>query len=791
MMRGLKAQQIWSLTRSVVFVVLLSMGSVGLAQTVVPNDDPALQIREYDVIELLNGRKLEGTILEDRIDAIVFREKSGIQSRFARSEIRGEPLRKNPPADVYALRRKSYFDRDSIEDQKSLAQWCLDVGLTPEGILHLEESTRLNPNFGETYDLLLDLYRSRSEAERSITQLDRELAASLRAVEALGRPEWRIHAANLLVSLGDKTGEYAGLLLLEPLGSLGPGDPYVETGQDLYVSLLAEVGREEEARRLVDRWLEARGGTNSLVLWRLRARWLLEDVAAGIDEAGELLDEVLSQILAADPESGKAYLYRGSLDMLRGDPVGARADFQRAFELGEVGAEAAVTYALNFAREGNASLALELIGNARSASSVEDLVKVVEAYVMENTGESEVAALLLEEGVNLPNSTWQSWVVSLQGRSRFSEDFPLDREIERALERFSNNPAAFAELSLLRGDRALATGAVAEARRWLGYAVAAGRDLPEVLLRLGLSHLEEGGDLRTARACLEAAALEGLENVDLNNALGCLEYREGNLTAARRHFSATLRLTPAEAEGEPIPARQYATAALEQIDRAEGEEVWTDSFDRPDGPQILNKWEKSETFGIRLGIRDGAVQFNGTQKFQSEGLTRLTRTVDGSTLARVRAQLKISPGTRARIGLRLSRRVGSGEEEGIVVFRDLDGMLCAAINNSEDPIVIRSDTGSEGVSGLTLNPTRWPEDGEPHWLEIRMPRPEDPDPSISVYLDGKLVMRGIEAPQVRRRGEITVGVSGQAVLDQSYRFDVLEFEIFRTRPKTERGPERR
>ena len=722
---------------------------------------------------------------------IVFREKSGIQSRFPRSEIRGEPLRKNPPDDVYALRKKSYFDQDSVEDQRLLAQWCLDVGLIQEGILHFEESTRLNPNFGETYDRLLGLYRPRSEADRSIEQLDRELIASLRAVEALGRPEWRIHAANLLVTLGDKTGEHAGLLLLEPLGSLGAGDPYVETGQDLYVSLLARVGRDEEARRLVDRWLEARGGINSLVLWRLRARWLLEDVAAGIDEADASLEEVLTQILAADPESGEAYLYRGSLDMLRGDPIGARTDFQRAFELGEVGANAAVTYALNLAREGNASLALELIGNARTARSVEDLVKVVEAYVMENTGEPEVAALLLEEGINLPGSTWQSWVVSIQGQSRLSENFPLEREIERALERFGENPAAFAELSLLRGDRALATGAVEDARRWLGYAVAAGRDLPEVLLRLGLSHLEEGGDLRTARACLEEAALTGVENVDLKNALGCLEYREGNLTAARRYFSATLRLTPGEVEGEPIPAREYAVAALEQIDRAEGEEVWTDTFDRPDGPQILNKWEKSETFGIRLGIRDGAVQFSGTQKFQSEGLTRLTRTVDGSTLARVRAQMRILPGTRARIGLRVSRRVGSGEDEGIVIFRDLDGVLCAAINNSEDPIVIRSDAVGEEVSGLTLNPTTWPEDGDPHWLELRMPRQEDTDPSISVFLDGKLVMRGIEAPQVRRRGEIRVGVSGQAILDQSYRFGVLEFEIFRTRPKTERGPERR
>jgi len=57
-MRGFEVQRVWNQTQGVVVITTLLFGSMGLAQTVVPTDDPALQIRAYDVIELLNGRKL-------------------------------------------------------------------------------------------------------------------------------------------------------------------------------------------------------------------------------------------------------------------------------------------------------------------------------------------------------------------------------------------------------------------------------------------------------------------------------------------------------------------------------------------------------------------------------------------------------------------------------------------------------------------------------------------------------------------------------------------------------------
>ncbi len=767
--------------------VLLFSGGGGLGAQLSGEDDLELEVRAFDVVELENGQRLEGEVLQERTSEIVFRQRGGGQATLPRANIR-RILKKNPPQRVYTIRRQKHFDPSLIEDQRALAHWCLEPGidLIAEGIFHLEEGAGIAPAEADLYETLIPLYLSRDPSTRTTAEHDRELATCLLGIEAdVAGEGLSVHAAQMLVGLGDRRG---AILLLEPLGEGGGPGVALEAAQDLLATLLDHVGRSEEARRFVEGWLANRGAGESLPLWRLRARWLLEDTAAGIDGAAESLDQTLKEVIALAPEDGRAHLLRGALAMLRDDPASARSDFEKAFALSENGAEAALTYALNFARLGEPQKALELVGMARRAEGYADATLLVEAYARENMGDTDLASVLLDDVLVLPDASWQAWISSLQGRARLDDRFPLEQEARRALDRFGENPAAFAELSVLIGDTALTAGKFADARRWLGYAAAAGRALPEVLLRLGLAHFEQGGDPRRARDCLEAAAAAEPENADMRNALGALEYRAGDLGRAQAQFEAALRIARAPSDSdEPLPpARVYALSALEQIDRTLAEEVWSDDFAREDSSQILNKWEKSETFGVTIELRDKAVRFSGVQKFQSDGLTRLHRPVDGTTLARVRAQLRLEVGAAARIGLRLARVASGGEGDGVVVYRDLDGVMAVALNSGEETTEIRSDEVGEKVADLELIPTSWPDDGVPHWIEIRLPRP-DQDESAAIYLDGRLVMRGFETPRFQGRAGATVGVSGQADLEQGYRFDVVNFELFRRRPRTEGG----
>lgn len=772
-------------------LLVLSLHAVAAGQ--VPNDDPALEVRMYDRVELTNGQVLEGEVLEETGTGIQFRQKNGIASRLSSSDIRSI-LRKNPPEKVYATRVKNYFDPGSFEDQVALARWCLEaeIGLVVRGIGHYERATTLDPSAPDVYQALLPLYRARPASQRTTEEHDRELATCLRGISAgASTPDLRLRAAELLVGLADARG---AVLILEPLAERTAEDTTTQFSQDLLVQLLDGLGRRAEARPLVARWTEERSGSAALPLERLRSKWLLEDVAAGVPGAAEKLRDSLDAIVAEAPEDGSAHLRRGCLRMLEGRPAEAATAFQRAFELGEVGAEAALTYALNFARRGELDQALELIAMARSAAGVADLVPLVEAYVKENQGDSTIALELLEEVAMLGDgATWQGAVIAIQGRDRLDDGFGLEGEVDRALDRFGENPAAFAELSVLLGDAALRDGRADVARRWLGYARAAGRALPEVLLRIGLAQLGDGGDATLAAEALAAAVEAAPGDADIHNALGCLDYRAGRLEAARTRFERVLALVPApQTTDVPVPpARDYALAALESIDRALGEEVWSDDFEREDGPQILNNWEKKETFGISIELRDGAVRFAGTQAFQPEGLTKLHRGVEGSNLARVRAHLRIpSSANPARIGLRLARAEGQEEGAGIVVFRDLDGTLAIALNGRDEASVVRTDATGEDTGDLWLEPTVWPDDGEGHWLEFRMPL--DPrEGSASVLLDGVPIIRGIPAPRLTGRTPALVGVSGQADLDRNYRFELLDFEIFRRRPASSGGSSNR
>ena len=51
-----------------------------------------------------------------------------------------------------------------------------------------------------------------------------------------------------------------------------------------------------------------------------------------------------------------------------------------------------------------------------------------------------------------------------------------------------------------------------------------------------------------------------------------------------------------------------------------------------------------------------------------------------------------------------------------------------------------------------------------------------------LFFDGQRVARNVKLPVSRRSRGLRVGVSGQAEIGRTYRFEVSEFQIFRRRP---------
>ncbi|MEM7262581.1 MAG: hypothetical protein AAF488_11370, partial [Planctomycetota bacterium] len=347
-------------------------------------------------------------------------------------------------------------------------------------------------------------------------------------------------------------------------------------------------------------------------------------------------------------------------------------------------------------------------------------------------------------------------------------------------------------------------GEPAEARRGLAYAAQTDSGDFELLVRVGCAELGEGGNLRRARIHLEKAQELNPRDLDLRNALGCLEYRSGNFAEARRWFQGVVDQFPEEDQeaSEPEARLAYAQRGLQQVSGVLDEELWVDNFDR-EGERILNNWTDQQTFGIKISLSDGKAVFDGQQKFEDDGLTVLHRPLEVDDLSRFRVRMRmVNGGERTRIALRIEDKTGS---EGIVFYRDLDGVLAFAENSRSKfeehrPREPKSDSGEEGDGGgegssddneekdpFDLKRVVWENDGEWHTIEIRID--SERSGQADLYFDGVRVAREVRLPS-RGRSGLRLGVSGQAELGVRYRLEIDDFEIFRRRP-TEEGSSRR
>ncbi len=769
--------------RIVLLSLLLFSWSVVEAQSAID-----LEIRAFDLIELTNGNQFEGTILAELTELIQFETSAGKVS-FKMSEVKSIRYR-NPPEKVYQARRMGDFDVASSESQFEIGQWCLDpgVGLLEQGVSHLEESVRLDPAAPAPYLLLMPIYQQTQL--RQFKTRDQEMAAAVMMVETLLRGVQAGIEQDGLVELAVtqliQIGEHeAAVILLTQISEGEMADPRVAAALKKLVVLLDSLGRTAESREAANRLREGGGGSDVEVLQR-EIRWAVLDYAAGSLESRESIEQMFEDLIVAGGDDGQSYLYRGSARLLDDELSLAQSDFKKAFRAGSVDAIAATTFALSFARMGYFEKALDLLSSASSGSKVEVDWRLVEAYVLESRGESRAAVNLYLEAALQADATWQSRLLSIEARRRLEPGWDPTPEIEKVMRHDVLSPAAFAECALVLGDHALSLGELAEARRWLEYAIASGLDGSDVMLRLGLAQRGPGGDPERARESLTLVTIEQPKNPDGWNALAEFLHTSGDLQGARRALGKSLELFPEKLReswtpDSPAPLR-WALRAFRRINRTLGEEYWFDDFEREADSSLQNNWREEEAFGVSVSLQDGMAVLDGVQKHQPDRLTTMKREVLTPRLTGIRSTLRLlSAGAGTRVAFRIEDQSGGG----LIFFRDPDGVLGFALLGGKEIEMVRSDD-VEQAEDYGLIATSWDLDDRAHQLEFIFTR--DGKKGAELWFDGILVAQKISYRPVRKSG-LTAGFSGQAPLGERYKLAVEEFEVFRRKAVSVREQE--
>lgn len=774
---------------------LLALASFG-APTVGAQDGPDLEVREYDTIFKKDGTTLTGTILEENVALIEL-----MTTHRAKLSIRPEDVeriqRRVTAEQAFENRLQYNFDPKNAEHYFQLAQWSQQhpelQEKTTDAFLRTVE---LDPSRGDAFLSLFPLLDQTAPVDLSGADRDRQLGAFLGGMDAgLEMLQLPSRTAELFEAMGDR--ESAIFMLRRALAvpeEVRSQDPVGATVEQRLAVLLNQEGKREEARELVEDILGQREDGAAQKLLQMRAAWLLEDLSQGKADVEQRFLDTIQRLLAVDPKDPDAYLLRGSYRLMKEDFEGANQDLYKAGEVGAMGGVPIVTYALQFALQGEFKKANEALAQIRKVTAVRHQHRMVSAYLLENQGELEQAVELLKESVAEADAPWQAWVLYLQTLAKADPNADLQREGQPFLERFQDNPVAFAEGALLLAQHALQEGDEAGARRWLDYAGMVNEGDAEYYLATAHAHLREGGDPRRARAALTLALELDPEGIATRNALAFLEYREGNFGAARDLFDEVIARFSEEQRDEATPPAElaYALRCREFVAAAIADETWRDDFNRASGDKVLNNWDEQETFNVEIGLRDGAASFRGQQDFEDDGLTVLSRSLSGDRLVRIRMQVRIKTGASAlRLGLRLE---DEDQQNGIVFLRDKDGVLKFSLNRGDGSTVFEVPDPATVPEGQEEEPdsddpsarfdmvrVEWPADSEVHVLEIELDR--DQKGSGSLYFDGVRVARNVDIPFRGRRGDINVGVSGSALKGKSYDFEVLNFEIFRQIPE--------
>jgi len=608
------------MTRAIAFLALfLPVSAAAFGATL------KLEERKHDIVRIKGiGDPIEGTIEKLDENILRFRKLNGEGRTWPRGEVI-EIKRKCTLQQSYQLAAKAAGADPAAHFR--LHEACLGAGLKKEAFVELKKAIRVDRKYMPAYEKLLKTARSAGNRDLELWALKGATDAGIATVPML----IRIAELYALLGLTDNAEE--------PLRNALRADPRNTKVQSRLAMLELMHGEPGRAKKHITAMLE-HSPNDPCALVALGQ----PELAQGrLDKAADALAKA-----AADAELPEAAAGLGAIHLQRGDLAKAEEYYSQARAIRPGYAPAVAGQALVYARKGWLQRAKTLLREVAASSPKRPAVAAARAYVAELSGEHKAALEMYEAAAALDATN----VHALAGAGRCHWRLG-DRA--KAAERFQQALAlrpAFAPALRGLGRIALARNA-SDAAKYHMQLVTSGAATPEdrVALAGALMRLQRFGE---ASAELGRA---GSDNVHARIGLGFLNYAQGKTDAAILHFKAAVEL------GD---FRRYAASAIRRIQLAESRVSWADSFERPDGPEVLNGWDEHEPPGVSISISKKSVLIDG-EPDEKDRTARLSRSEDGSSFVAITAEAETGSEATSFVGVYVAL---PGQKPAILFGRD-------------------------------------------------------------------------------------------------------------------------
>lgn len=382
------------------------------------------------------------------------------------------------------------------------------------------------------------------------------------------------------------------------------------------------------------------------------------------------------------------------------------------------------------------------------------------SWLAELTGHPEEALAYVEQAYR--NAPEDPYTLFQRGRLKAQRD-DLDGAHESflaCLDQELDCPealAAMGELARRRGDHE-------PAERYFERALSIDPEMAVVHSLRGFNRFALG-DGDGAQAAFRAALEVDPELASARLGLAWWYYTAGDSGEAKTLFSDLVEMRRAKPDDDEYTV--YAERQIARIDDHESKEVWTERFDRPSGDRIGNGWSRDQDRGLEVTLLEASAHIAG--QIVDEGPTRLYQELAAGRFVAFEGTVTVRAGTRARVGLFLSRelqRRGEWEVQAEVsVTRNAEGAVQARlVERGEDDTPFQDLPGAE-----------WPVDRP---IRVRIERQgEDSDTTITLSVDGLPVVEGLPMQSLgRSTSELRFGVfvDGKAGRSADVTFDNVE-----------------
>ena len=775
------------------------------AQGIRPPDD-LIRVRQLDRVRLATGKDVDGRILN-------------------RGELEGQDVRVRttrtvvitfPWADVESIvHRRSAEEaysnyRDWLKDVRErkrraraeleCGRWCFYPMPETDGeppkleaaMGHFENAVRLDPELDEAYGYLLVLYRrSQPLAESTVSELDREIETYLLAEQAGALDaDMRFRLGSLLLGrLHLPRGAIPHLesVLRDPAAN--PGSR--RRSRQLLAAAYVAFGEVEKALALHEERVddENEGPENFEPLYEMARLRLRGGRPADLAQARALLERAAK----LEPEFPEILVDLAGIDYREGKLAEAEKRLKEYLARRPGEPSALVDLALVEIRQGRFREAETALAALQEKPPRSHLAL---GLIRELRGDLAAAALEYRQALVLDRRSPAARLMLSSLLVRQGNPEEARRETKALQAERGDDRRIFAACSRVLAAAASGEGRDKEAGIHLSHALRVSPGDTALLELAGVTALRSG-ELREGEGYLDRARSASPERPATLNGLAFARYTAGDLEEAESLFlSAERAANGTKEKASPGEQTRYAKTALVQLHDLRDLEVLVDSFDSGEGDRIDN-WQKEDHYGIDVHRRQGRAVFDGTQRASAEGdgVTKLRRMeeIDATSFERMRAEVRIDSG-KAVPGLRLEER-GARAPRGLVVFRDLDGLVKIARRSVagkwDVPAATRTtraprprSAGQTSARMVYPGGVPWLDDQEFHSLEIRRSwsaGSRTRSRRFDVYFDGEMVALNVTVAGLRGRSyQATISGTTDAP-GTSYAFSVESFEVYRLR----------